>query len=96
MRLHRLSLVLLAVAFMLLPTIGINAMFVLMVAMMPMLICGLALMHGIVARKRMGVQWLVATYVLVLVLMPTSLLLLALLALIDSLVDFRSRLKPLA
>lgn len=96
MRLHRLSLVLLALAFMLLPNIGINAMFVLMVAMTPMLICGLALMHGIVARKRMGVQWLVATYVLVLVLMPTSLLLLALLALIDSLVDFRGRLKPIA
>lgn len=96
MRLHRLSLVLLALAFMLLPSIGISAMFVLMVAMTPMLICGLALMHGIVARKRMGVQWLVATYALVLVLMPTSLLLLALLALIDSLVDFRSRLKPIA
>ena len=96
MRLHRLSLVLLAVAFMLLPSVGVSAMFVLMVALVPMLVCGFALMHGIVAKKQMSVQWLIAMYALALVLMPTSLLLLALLALIDSVVDFRGRLKPIA
>lgn len=95
MRLHRFSLAVLAVAFVLLPNVGVNAMFVLMVALTPMLVCGLALMHGIVAKKQMGVQWLIATYAIVLVLMPTSLLLLALLALIDSVVDFRGRLKPM-
>lgn len=96
MRLHRLSLVLLAMAFMLLPSVGVSAMFVLMVALVPMLVCGFALMHGIVAKKQMSVQWLIAMYALALVLMPTSLLLLALLALIDSVVDFRGRLKPIA
>lgn len=96
MRLHRLSLALLAVAFMLLPSVGVSAMFVLMVALVPILVCGFSLMHGIVAKKQMSVQWLIAMYAMVLVLMPTSLLLLALLALIDSVVDFRARLKPIA
>lgn len=91
MRLHPMSSVLLAVLFVLLPNFGVSAMFLLLVALTPMLVCGLALMHGIIAKKRMGTHWLVATYVIVLALMPMSLLLLALLAMLDSIADFRGR-----
>lgn len=55
---------------------------------MPLLFAGLALLHGVVAEKPSFRFWLVGTYVCLLVVYP----LLIMLAVVDSLIDFRGRL----
>lgn len=54
----------------------------------PLLFAGLALVHGVVAEKPAFRFWLVGTYVCLLVVYP----LLIMLAVVDSLIDFRGRL----
>ena len=56
----------------------------------PFVFAGLALAHGLVARKNASVLWLVAMYVLLIV--PTMIYLLILVAIVDSWYDFRGRL----
>ena len=64
------------------------------IATMPLLLAGLALVHGVVALKGMGVAWLVAFYLMLVVFAQFVFPLLLLLALIDSLFDFRGRMQP--
>ncbi len=54
---------------------------------------GLAVAHGIAARWPGGSVWLVGLYVLMLLALPQMMLLLALVALADSWLDFRGRLQ---
>jgi hypothetical protein len=53
---------------------------------------GLALMHGLVAEKRLGRFWLVGLYVTLLLFLQLIYPLLVVAAIVDSLVDFRGRL----
>ena len=64
------------------------------IATLPLLIAGLAMLHGVVGLRQMGVQWLVVVYVLLAVAAQVVYPLIMVLALIDSLFDFRSRLAP--
>jgi len=57
-----------------------------------LLFSGIALMHAVVVKKKLSSLWLVIFYILLIVL-PTVLQLLVLLALVDSWYDFRSRLQ---
>ena len=59
---------------------------------LPLLFSGIALVHAVVVNKKLSSLWLVAFYAL-LIVSPTVLLLIVLLALIDSWYDFRSRLQ---
>lgn len=61
----------------------------------PLAVAGLSLLHGLVAQKRLPAFWLIGIYVL-LVLFQAVYLLLVLLAVIDSLFDFRGRHAPSA
>ncbi len=56
----------------------------------PFAFAGLALAHGLVARKNASVMWLVAMYILL--IFPTMMYLLILVAIVDSWYDFRGRL----
>ena len=56
----------------------------------PFAFAGLALAHGLVARRNASVIWLVAMYVLL--IFPTMMYLLILVAIVDSWYDFRGRL----
>ena len=56
----------------------------------PFAFAGLALAHGLVARKNASVMWLVAMYMLL--MLPTMMYLLILVAIVDSWYDFRGRL----
>ncbi|MAX34018.1 hypothetical protein SAMN05216571_102290 [Onishia taeanensis] len=60
-------------------------------AWVPLLIAGIALIHGIIGLKGMKGLWLVIFYVLLITTWPTILIVL-LLALIDTFADFRTRL----
>ena len=57
----------------------------------PLVFAGLALIHGLVARKRLARFWLVGLYVTLLLFMQLIYPLLVVLAIVDSLIDFRGR-----
>lgn len=75
------------------PSIGIDWALVMMVVTIPILVCGLALVHGVIGKKRLNGQWLFGFYISVVILFPTVLILTTMLAVIDSLVNFRSRIQ---
>jgi hypothetical protein len=58
----------------------------------PLMFAGLALIHGLVAAKRLTRFWLVGLYVTLLLFMQLIYPLLVVLAIVDSLIDFRGRL----
>ncbi|WP_043230342.1 hypothetical protein [Pseudomonas sp. CF161] len=60
----------------------------------PLVFAGLALIHGLVAEKRLARFWLVGLYVTLLLFMQLIYPLLVVLAIVDSLIDFRGRLAP--
>ncbi len=55
---------------------------------------GLALVHGVIAIRRLGSGWLFALYGLLLFLMPQMMLLLGALGLADAWIDMRARMAP--
>ena len=59
--------------------------------LLPMLFSGVALIHAVVAQKKLSTMWLVAFYALI--MLPLVAQIVVLLALIDSWYDFRTRLK---
>jgi len=64
------------------------------VLIVPLLISGLSLVHGIVAIKQYNSFWLGMLYVLLLFALPYLSVLLVLIAMADSLMNFRQRLAP--
>ena len=76
------------------PFIGLNAMLLAWVAGTPMFLAGLALIHGIVGRKNLSIQWLVLFYIVMVLLGPSLMILLVVLAFVDSWLDIRRRIKP--
>jgi hypothetical protein len=60
----------------------------------PLVFAGLALLHGLVARGKVAKFWLVGLYVTLLLFMQLIYPLLVVLAIVDSLIDFRGRLTP--
>ena len=63
------------------------------VATVPLLLAGLALVHGVVGAKNMSKGWLVGTYVLLVLFIRFAYPLIMFLAFVDSLFDFRSRMR---
>ncbi|BAQ72267.1 MULTISPECIES: hypothetical protein [Pseudomonas] len=60
----------------------------------PLVFAGLALIHGLVAQGQLARFWLVGLYVTLLPFMQLIYPLLVVVAIVDSLVDFRGRLAP--
>jgi hypothetical protein len=60
----------------------------------PLVFAGLALIHGLVAEKRLARFWLVGMYVTLLLFMQLIYPMLVVLAIVDSLIDFRGRSAP--
>ena len=58
---------------------------------LPLMFSGIALMHAVVAKKKLSSMWLVTFYILL--MLPVVVQILVLLALVDSWYDFRSRLS---
>lgn len=63
-----------------------------LMCILPFIIAGLALVHGVVGKRQMGRFWLVVFYVALLLLSPLWALLI-LLAIADSWIDFRQRMS---
>ena len=73
------------------PALGWNTSVVLFTVAVALVFGGTALVHGLIAKKNMTKQWLVGFYLSIVLLFPTVLVLVVILAVLDSLIDFRSR-----
>ena len=73
------------------PNFGPNMAMLTPLCSVPLVFAGLALIHGLVAEKRLARFWLVGMYITLLVFMQLTYPLLVLLAIVDSLIDFRGR-----
>lgn len=76
------------------PMLGLNAMLLVWVAGTPLFLASLALTHGIVGRKKLSGQWLVLFYIALVLLGPSLMILLVVLAFVDSWLDIRKRITP--
>src|SRR5690606_4991942 len=63
------------------------------VASVPLLLAGLALLRGVVGARNLGKGWLIGLYVLLVLFVRFAYPLIMFLAFVDSLFDFRSRMR---
>jgi hypothetical protein len=91
-RLPRVAALVLLVCMLVGPKFGPQMAMLTPLCSVPLVFAGLALMHGLVAEKRLARFWLVGLYVTLLMFMQLIYPLLVALAIVDSLIDFRGRL----
>jgi len=93
-RIPLLPAMLLLVLMLLGPNLGSQMAMLTPLCSVPLVFAGLALIHGLVAQKRLARFWLVGLYVTLLLFMQLIYPLLVVLAIVDSLIDFRGRSTP--
>ncbi|GAB3372755.1 hypothetical protein GCM10027567_08620 [Spongiibacter taiwanensis] len=93
LRLPSVASLILVVLLLLLRAAGEDYRFWGVICMLPFVIAGLALVHGVIGKRQMGRVWLVGFYVALALLTPLWALL-VLVAILDSWIDFRKRLSP--
>jgi hypothetical protein len=82
---------LLLVGMLLGPNLGPQMAMLTPLCSVPLAFVGIALLHGVVAQGRLGKFWLVGLYISLLLFMQLTYPLLVVLAIVDSLIDFRGR-----
>jgi hypothetical protein len=82
---------LLLVGMLLGPNLGPQMAMLTPLCSVPLAFAGIALLHGMVAQGRLGKFWLVGLYITLLLFMQLTYPLLVILAIVDSLLDFRGR-----
>lgn len=83
--------IMLLVGMLLGPSLGAQFAVLTPLCSVPLVFAGVALMHGLVAQGRLPRFWLVGLYVTLVLFMQLIYPLLAVLAIVDSLFDFRGR-----
>lgn len=91
-RLPRVPALVLLVCMLVGPNFGPQMAMLTPLCSVPLVFAGLALIHGLVAQKRLARFWLVGMYITLLVFMQLTYPLLVVIAIVDSLIDFRGRL----
>ncbi|WP_313486575.1 hypothetical protein [Stutzerimonas kunmingensis] len=91
LRFPPLLAVLLLIGMLLGPNLGAQLAVLTPLCSVPLVFAGIALMHGLVAQGRLARFWLVGLYVTLVLFMQLIYPLLAVLAIVDSLFDFRGR-----
>jgi len=86
----------LAIGVSLIGTSSVDFVSWLPVVLVPFFLAGISLIHSVVKRKKMSSQWLFMFYVSLVFFLPYMYALLILVALVDSMVDLRKRLKDTA
>lgn len=90
-RLPLVPALLLLVCMLIAPNFGSELAMLTPLCSVPLVFAGLALIHGLVAQKRLARFWLVGMYVTLVLFMQLIYPLLVVLAIVDSLIDFRGR-----
>jgi hypothetical protein len=91
LRLPPAPAMLLLVGMLLGPNLGPQLAMLTPLCSVPLVFAGIALLHGLVAQKRLAKFWLVGLYITLLLFMQLTYPLLVVLAIVDSLFDFRGR-----
>ncbi|MGB1838381.1 MAG: hypothetical protein ACPHZA_16660 [Marinobacter adhaerens] len=86
--------VLCAVTMVVGPILGLNSMLLAWAAGTPLFLACLALVHGVVGLKKLSGNWLAMFYVALILLGPSLMILLVVLAFVDSWLDIRRRISP--
>jgi hypothetical protein len=73
------------------PSFGVQLAMLMPLCSVPLVFAGMALLHGLVTKGKLARFWLVGLYVSLLLFMQLVYPLLVLLAVVDSLIDFRGR-----
>jgi len=94
LRLSPVFAVVFAVTMVIGPVLGLNTVLLAWAAGTPLFLAGLALVHGVVARKKLSRQWLMMFYVALVLLGPSLMILLVVLAFVDSWLNIRGRIDP--
>lgn len=76
------------------PNFGVELAMLMPLCSVPLVFAGMALLHGLVTKGKLARFWLVGLYVSLLLFMQLVYPLLVMLAVVDSLIDFRGRLAP--
>lgn len=92
LRLPLTQALLLLVGMLLGPNLGPQMAMLTPLCSVPLAFAGIALIHGLVAQGRLAKFWLVGLYITLLLFMQLTYPLLVVLAIVDSLFDFRGRL----
>lgn len=92
LRLPLAQALLLLVGMLLGPNLGPQMAMLTPLCSVPLAFAGIALIHGLVAQGRLAKFWLVGLYITLLLFMQLTYPLLVVLAIVDSLFDFRGRL----
>ena len=82
----------LLLAMLVAPSFGVELAVLMPLCSVPLVFAGMALLHGLVAKGKLARFWLVGLYVSLLLFMQLVYPLLVMLAVADSLIDFRGRL----
>ncbi|MBD8492815.1 hypothetical protein [Pseudomonas syringae] len=90
-RLPRIPMFVLLVCMLVGPNFGPHMAMLTPLCSVPLVFAGVALIHGLVAEKRLARFWLVGLYITLLLFMQLIYPLLVVLAIVDSLIDFRGR-----
>lgn len=77
----------------LLPGLGLNPVLTSTLFVFPLVVAAIALIHGLLGTQANGRFWLILFYVALLMFGPTLLPLLLILAIVDSWLDFRARVR---
>jgi|AntDeeMinimDraft_6_1070357.scaffolds.fasta_scaffold03557_4 hypothetical protein len=72
--------------------VGLNPTLLLLVLGLPLFMAGIALVHGVVAKRELAGGWLIGFYIALIILTPWLFLVLMIAAIIDSWFDIRQRL----
>lgn len=90
-RLPLIPMLVLLVCMLVGPNFGPHMAMLTPLCSVPLVFAGAALIHGLVAEKRLAKFWLVGMYITLLLFMQLIYPLLVVLAIVDSLIDFRGR-----
>lgn len=93
LRMSSMDMTVIIIVMLIGPAIGLDGYLLVFSGLVPILMCGFALVHGVIGKKNLGGQWMIGFYALVIVLFPTFLAIVALMALLDSAIDIRSKVQ---
>ena len=93
LRLSPVIAVLCAVTMVAGPVLGLNSLLLAWAAGTPLFMAGLALVHGVVGRKGLSGNWLAMFYVALVLLGPSLMMFLLVLAFVDSWLNIRGRIQ---
>lgn len=93
-RIPRVAALVLVALMLVGPNFGVQVAMLTPLCSVPLMFAGLALLHGLVAIGKLSRFWLVGLYLMLVLFLQAIYPLLVLVAIVDSLIDFRGRLAP--